>query len=136
MELTQSRIVTENVEELAAFYASLLGANVPLNAYYVEVPAGAVTVGFSKCRFTEYSQAEAAKCTGRSARRGEIVLDFRVDDLDAEYDRIDALGVNWVMRPTWQPWGARAMTFADADGNLVNVFSPSRTCSRCEDSEA
>ncbi len=125
MELTQSRIVTEDVEGLAAFYATLLRADVPLNGYYVEVPAGPVTVGFSKRRFTEYSQAEAARCTGRRSPGGEIVLDFCVDDLDAEHERIKALGVTWVMRPTWQPWGSRAMTFADADGNLVNVFSPS-----------
>ena len=128
MELTQSRIVTEDVEKLAAFYATLLRADVPLNAYYVEVPAGPVTVGFSKRRFTEYSHAEAARCTGRGPRGGEIVLDFCVEDVDAEHERIDALGVAWVMRPTWQPWGSRAMTFADADGNLVNVFSPGRSC--------
>ncbi len=53
MELVQSRIVTDDVEGLAAFYARLTGTPVALNEYYVEVPAGAVSVGFSKCRFTE-----------------------------------------------------------------------------------
>jgi hypothetical protein len=40
VELVQSRIVTGDVERLAAFYASLVGARVALNEYYVEVPAG------------------------------------------------------------------------------------------------
>ena len=44
MELVQSRIVTDDVEGLAAFYARLVGTPVALNEYYVEVPAGA-TVG-------------------------------------------------------------------------------------------
>jgi uncharacterized glyoxalase superfamily protein PhnB len=55
---------------------------------------------------------------------GEVILDFKVEDVDEEFIRIDRLGVEWVMKPTNQPWGARAMTFRDPQGNLVNVFSP------------
>jgi len=43
--------------------------------------------------------------------------------VDAEYGRIAALGVDWVMSPTTQPWGARSMIFRDPGGTLVNVFS-------------
>ena len=43
--------------------------------------------------------------------------------MDAEYPRIAALGVEWVMPPTTQPWGNRSMIFRDPAGNLVNVFS-------------
>ena len=42
------------------------------------------------------------------------------------YERIAALGVDWVMPPTDQPWGSRAMIFADPEGNLINVFSDGR----------
>ena len=119
MELVQSRIVTDDVEGLAAFYARLIGAPVALNEYYVEVPAGPMSVGFSKRRFTEYRESQA----GRPARRAEVILDFLVDDVDAEYGRIAALGVGWVMPPTTQPWGNRAMIFTDPEGNLINVFS-------------
>ena len=54
------------------------------------------------------------------------MLDFLVDDVDAEYERIAALGVDWVMPPTDQPWGSCAMIFADPEGNLINVFSDGR----------
>lgn len=121
MELVQSRIVTDDVEGLAAFYARLVGTPVALNGYYVEVPAGAMSIGFSKRRFTEY-RAEQADRPGRLERR-ETVLDFVVSDVDAEYERIAALGVDWVMLPTTQPWGNRSMIFRDPEGNLVNVFS-------------
>jgi predicted enzyme related to lactoylglutathione lyase len=124
MELVQSRIVTEDVGKMAGFYAALVGGSVPLNEYYVEVPTGAMSVGFSKCRFTE-DRGPSATCTASSgARRGEVILDFVADDVDAEYERIDALGVEWVMPPTTQPWGNRSMLFRDPEGHLVNVFSP------------
>lgn len=124
MELVQSRIVTDDVEGLAAFYATLIGTPVALNEYYVEVPAGALSVGFSKCRFTECGENLPARPEGQQ-RRDEIILDFMADDVDAEYERIAAMGVEWVMLPTTQPWGNRSMIFRDPDGNLVSVFSRS-----------
>ncbi len=122
MELVQSRIVTDDVQGLAAFYARLVGTPVPLNEYYGEVPAGTTSVGFSKRHFTEY-RVDRAPCCGSPEHRNEIILDFLVDDVDAEYERIAALDVDWVMPPTTQPWGNRSMIFRDPGGNLVNVFS-------------
>ena len=122
MELVQARLVTEDVAGLAAFYAGLVRANVPLNEYYVEVPAGPASVGFSKRRFTEYCPDRAA-LPGPARPPGEMILDFMVGNADAEYRRIEALGVDWVLRPATQPWGSRAMVFKDPEGRLVNVFS-------------
>ena len=120
VELVQARLVTDDVAGLAAFYAGLVGAQVPLNEYYVEVPAGPMTVGFSKRRFTEYC---AAACPGPARPPREVILAFQVGDVDAEYPRIAALGVGLVLPPTTQPWGSRSMVFTDPEGNLVNVFS-------------
>lgn len=122
MELVQARLVTDDVARLAAFYAGLIGAREPLNEYYVEVPAGPMTVGFSKRRFTEYCAAATA-CPDPARPPREVILDFLVRDVDAEYPRIAALGVGWVLPPTTQPWGSRSMIFNDPEGNLVNVFS-------------
>jgi predicted enzyme related to lactoylglutathione lyase len=119
MNLVQSRIVTDDVERLAAFYARLVGVPVVLNDYYVEVPAGPASVGFSRPRFTEYP---AALPCG-PAHQAEIMLDFRAGDVDTEYKRISRLGVSWVMPPATQPWGSRSMIFRDPAGILVNVFS-------------
>jgi predicted enzyme related to lactoylglutathione lyase len=125
MELVQARIVTDDVEGLAAFYGRLVDAPTALNEYYVEVQAGPMSVGFSKCRFTEYPAGAAAQPGGQPGR-DEIILDFLTDDVDKEYGRIAALGVDWVMPPTTQPWGNRSMIFRDPRGILVNVFSRSR----------
>ena len=90
MELVQSRIVTDDVELMANFYAALVGVSVVSNEYYVEVPTGAMSIGFSKPRFTEDHRNQAPNCAGEPARRGETILDFAVDDVDAEFERIDA----------------------------------------------
>jgi uncharacterized glyoxalase superfamily protein PhnB len=142
MDLVQCRIVTDDVAGLAGFYATLLGVPAALNEYYVEIQAGPASVGFSRRRFTE-ADAPAAACVRpsgagasgvcassvrasggqASGRRDGIILDFVVDDVDAEYERITSLGVDWVMPPTTHPWGNRSMIFRDPAGNLVNVFS-------------
>lgn len=122
MDLVQSRIVTPDVASLARFYAGLVGVDVVLNDYYVEVPAGTHRVGFSRVRFSEVDGADACG-TARPAAAGEVILDFAVDDLDREHARIDGGGVEWVMKPTMQPWGRRSMMFRDPEGHLVNVFS-------------
>ena len=128
MELVQSRIVTDDVERLAAFYARMIGVTVTLNEYYVEVNAGPMSVGLSKRRYTEYhrnSPAAATHSADADAEDGRnvVILDFRVDDVDTEYERIKALGVEWVLPPTTQPWGNRNMIFRDPEGNLINVFA-------------
>jgi predicted enzyme related to lactoylglutathione lyase len=118
--LAQARLLTDDVERLGAFYSALLASPVVLNGYYVEIPAGSVTVGVSKRRFTEYQAHPSARCGTEGA---EFMVDLLVADADAEYARIADLGVDWVMPPTTQPWGSRSMIFADPAGNLVNVYS-------------
>jgi predicted enzyme related to lactoylglutathione lyase len=123
MDLVQSRIVTDDVERLATFYSRLVRVSVALNDYYVEVPTAAASIGFSRRRFTEYREDQAARpCNPR--HQAEIMLDFSADDVDAEYKRITRLGVTWVMQPRTQPWGRRAMIFRDPAGTLINVSSP------------
>lgn len=118
MDLVQCRIVTDDVRTVATFYATLAGADVIFNDYYMEIPVGSATVGLSKCRFSDYSG-----CGEPGLRKGELVMDMAVEDVDREFDRIDQLGVDWVQHPTDQPWGARSMVFRDPDGHPVNVFS-------------
>ena len=122
MELVQCRLVTDDVEGLAGFYARLLDVPTAVNGYYVEIQAGPASVGFSRLRFTEHREPDDGSRPGPDRRDG-IILDFLVDDVDAEYTRIGALGVEWVMPPTTQPWGNRSMMFRDPAGNLVNVLS-------------
>ena len=53
------------------------------------------------------------------------ILAFEVANVDAEFERLQDNVTDWVMTPTEQPWGARAISFRDPDGNLVFMFSNS-----------
>ena len=122
MDLVQSRFVTDDVAQLATFYGRLIGTDVALNDYYVEVPTGGLSIAFSKLRFTE-SGSLCVATPELAPSSGESILDFRTEDVDRAYDRINRIGVEWVLPPTTQPWGDRAMTFRDPQGHLVNVLS-------------
>ena len=120
MELVQSRMVTGDVAGMARFYAALVGTDVVVNDYYVEVPTPAQRVGLSRVRFSELEPGRCGPPAG--VPLGAVILDFAADDLDEEYDRISALGVEWLMSPTLQPWGRRSMMLRDPEGHLVGVF--------------
>ena len=66
-----------------------------------------------------YGDGVVATAQNRSA-----ILDFEVDDVDAEYARLKPVVADWVMGPTDMPWGNRVALFRDPDGNLVNLFAP------------
>jgi predicted enzyme related to lactoylglutathione lyase len=119
LELVQSRIVTDDVARMATFYAALVGADVVVNDYYVEVPTTAQRIGLARMRF---SDLEGGCGPPPGVGAGAVILDFAAEDVDDEHARIDALGVEWLMGPTLQPWGRRSMMLRDPEGHLVNVF--------------
>jgi predicted enzyme related to lactoylglutathione lyase len=48
------------------------------------------------------------------------IICFDVDDVDAEYTRVLALGALTLNEPKTHPWGARSFQFRDPDGNIIN----------------
>ena len=58
--------------------------------------------------------------TGDVAR----LVEFRVDDVDREYERLTRSVADFVNEPTTMPWGNRSLLFRDPDGTLVNFFAP------------
>jgi predicted enzyme related to lactoylglutathione lyase len=62
--------------------------------------------------------------SARAADNQSVIIEFRVDDVDAEYTRLKAFVDEWIQAPTTMPWGNRSILFRDPDGNLVNLFAP------------
>lgn len=54
---------------------------------------------------------------------GRCFLEFEVEDVDEENERLKTLNVMVVKPPTTQPWGVRSVWFRDSDGNLVNFYA-------------
>ncbi len=46
---------------------------------------------------------------------------FRVDDLDAVFERVRASGAEVLQEPMDQPWGPRDCAFRDPSGNMVRI---------------
>ena len=115
--LTHVCLVTDDVPQLARFYASVLACPADIHGdQYAEVAsAGAVLSCFRTSAMTQLAP-------GAGGRNGAMILEFHVDDVDAEYERLSALGVSIVKPPTTQPWGNRSVYFHDPDGNLVSFY--------------
>ena len=53
---------------------------------------------------------------------GSYTIEFEVEDVDREFERLRSLGVEFVKEPTTQFWGRRSVWFRDPDGNIVNFY--------------
>ena len=55
----------------------------------------------------------------------QIVLVFRVDDIDATYTDLVQRGATVVAGPQDRPaWGVRSAHISDPDGHLIEIYSP------------
>lgn len=52
------------------------------------------------------------------------IIEFIVDDVDKEHEKLKEVVNEFVQEPKTQPWGNRSLLFRDPDGNLVNFFTP------------
>ena len=120
MKFAYTRLVTNDVQSLSAFYEKLLGTPPKGNDDYVELhPGGAILAIVSRKAAEFMHGGEWVGCANRSA-----ILEFEVDDVDRERERIDALVTDWLQQPKDMQWGNRSMLFRDPDGNPINFFKP------------
>lgn len=121
MKFISTRIITADVNRLVAFY-ELVTQTAPIwgNELFAEIPTsvGTLAIGSDKT-VPLFGAGSAEAAANRSA-----ILEFIVDDVDAEYERLRSSVGEIVTEPTTMPWGNRALLFRDPDGNLVNLFTP------------
>ena len=65
-----------------------------------------------------------------------VMLNFLVDDIDATYDQLRALGVRFLRPPTEEHFGGRIATFQDPDGNLLQLLEQPATADSPTDRRA
>lgn len=125
--LINTCLITSDVKRLAGFYEPFLGQKAEWSGDdYVEFRTGVgVLVIFSASAQEKYIPGSAEGSKNRS-----VILEFKVDDVDAEFLRLKDMVKTWVKPPTTQPWGTRSTYFRDPDGNLVNFYSPAPARSR------
>ncbi len=121
MNFVSVRVITDNVQRLVRFYEEALGlAPTWYTEDFAEVVTPSCTLAIGSTRTMALFGAGAA----RPAANHTAILEFHVDDVDAEYARLQGVVRDVVQAPTTQPWGNRSLLFRDPDGNLVNLFTP------------
>lgn len=117
--LINTCLITSNVDRLVAFYEPVLQLKaIRSGSDYAEFHTpGSVLAIFSAKAQEAYIPGSAEPANNKS-----LVMEFRVEDVDAEYARLRNLVKVWVKPPTTQPWGTRSIYFRDPDGNLVDFF--------------
>jgi catechol 2,3-dioxygenase-like lactoylglutathione lyase family enzyme len=112
-------LITNNVPALADFYTKVLGVEAEGDDVHAELD----TDGAGIAIFSAEEMENMAPRSMQGAGYGSLTTMFEVNDVDAEYERLKALDVEFVMLPTTHPWGARSFWFRDPDGNIVDFFA-------------
>lgn len=109
-------IITRDVRRLCDFYREALQVEPDGDDVFVAFS----TEGAALSLFAEDAMEQMAPGCMRAAGHGGCALEFEVDDVDGEYQRLKEMDVPIVKPPTTQPWGWRSVWFRDPDGNIVN----------------
>ena len=122
--LTNTCLITTDVRRLVNFYENVLGMKAEWSGeQYAELRTGVgVLAIFSADAQEKYIAGSAKAGSNRST-----ILEFKVADVDHEYERLQPLVTIWVKKPTTQPWGTRSAYFRDPDGNLVDFYMARKT---------
>ena len=121
MKLTSLRIITGDIKRLVQFLEKV--TNLPAQWYtedFAELASGTFTLAIGSTRTLSLFGGEIAQ----PASNKSIIIEFRVENVDAEFERIKDLVGEVVQEPTTMPWGNRSLLFRDPDGNLINFFTP------------
>ncbi|MEU4692376.1 VOC family protein [Actinoplanes sp. NPDC023714] len=119
MNLNAIRLITDDVARLTDFYELVTGHTAIRHApYFAELVLSGAKIAIGS-PVTVPGENTTLPAVNRTA-----IVEFRVDDVDAEFARLrDAVG-EVVQEPTLMPWGNRSLLFRDPDGTLVNIFTP------------
>lgn len=121
MKLASVRIITDDLDRMVGFYEQVTGVSaervVPVFAELV-TPGATLAIGHSD------TVPLFGAGSAHAADNHSVLVEFQVDDVDAEFERLRDVVSDWVLEPATLPWGNRAILFRDPDGNLINLYTP------------
>ena len=119
MKFAYTRLVTDDLPRLATFYEKLLGTSPKGSGEYLEFHPGGAILAIVSRKAASFMHGGQWPTDATRA-----ILEFSVDDVDAERERVDSFVDDWLQQPKDMPWGNRSMLFRDPDGNPINFFKP------------
>jgi predicted enzyme related to lactoylglutathione lyase len=120
MKFAYTRLVSEDVPALAGFYERLTGLAPVGDDDYVELRVRGAYLAICSRKAANYMHGGEWK----AAENASAILEFEVDDVDAERARVSDFVTDWIQEPKDMPWGNRSMLFRDPDGTPINFFPP------------
>ncbi|MCB5908844.1 VOC family protein [Streptomyces pinistramenti] len=121
MNFVSTRMITRDVTRLVEFYEQVTAVPARWSTpEFAELVTASCTLALASDRTVALFGGDSAQ----PAANRSVIIEFRVADVDAEYQRLTSLGCEFVQKPTTMPWGNRSLLFRDPDGNLINFFTP------------
>ncbi|MBB5638991.1 putative enzyme related to lactoylglutathione lyase [Pedobacter cryoconitis] len=121
MNLTSLRIITTDIERLVQFFETVTGLTAQwYTEEFAEILTNKGTLALGSTRtMSLFGEGLVQPGTNKN-----VIIEFRVDNVDEVYKRIKNSVSDIVQQPTTMPWGNRSLLFRDPDGNLINFFTP------------
>lgn len=105
-------LTSEDPERLKSFYADVVG--LPKNP---DMGDGAFQAAGAAIVIDGHSETK-----GAAKEPHRVLVNFFVDDLKAEQDRLEGLGVKFIRTAGKEWWGGVISTFPDPDGNYCQII--------------
>ncbi len=112
-------LITRDVPRLRSFYAAVLQEETEGDDTFTALAIQGAALSI----FTEEGMEHMAPGSMQHSGCGRYTLEFEVEDVDKEYERLKAMNIIFVKPPTTQTWGRRSVWFRDPDGNIINFFA-------------
>lgn len=121
MKLTSLRMITKDIQQTVEFYEKTIGLTAQwYTEDFAELSGDSITIAIGSTRTMKLFGENFREATGNK----NTIIEFRVANVDEEYERIKSITSDIVQEPTTMPWGNRSLLFSDPDGNLINFFTP------------
>ena len=120
MKLASTRLVARDIKAVVGFYEMVTGQKAEwLAPVFAEIvtPGATLAVGSAES-VALFKEGSAEPAANRTA-----ILEFMVDDVDAEFARLNGKA-EVVHEPKLMPWGNRTAQFRDPEGTLVALYTP------------
>ena len=108
MILTHTCIITDDVKGLSLFYETVLGMKA---VFYGEDYSEFNTERGNLSIYSSDMLNELAPNSAFPASNRSVILEFQVDDVDEEYERLQEVEVVWVKSPRLSRGGTGQSTF-------------------------
>jgi uncharacterized glyoxalase superfamily protein PhnB len=120
MKFASTRLVAADIKAMVGFYELVTGTRAEwLAPIFAEIVTPSATLAIGSVETVAlFKEGSAEAAANRTA-----ILEFRVDDVEAEFARLKDK-VEVVQAPKMMPWGNRAAQFRDPEGTLVGMYTP------------